>query len=85
MPHHRSIRLQPTSKTKKGVTFQQNKIAYHVIPSAATGTFKWSSELSGYPSYNKMGFLDPGKGDSYNTVSVFQMVTYISTIQMSVE
>lgn len=59
-------------KNKKGVTFQQNKIAYHVIPSAATGTFKWSSELSGYPSYNKMGFLDPGKGDSYNTVSVFQ-------------
>lgn len=59
-------------KNKKGVTFKESKTAYYVIPSATTGTFKWSSELSGYPSYNKMGFLDPGKGDSYNTVSVFQ-------------
>ena len=59
-------------KNKKGVTFQQSKTAYHVIPSATTGTFKWSSELSGYSSYNKMGYLDPGKGDTYNTVKVYQ-------------
>ena len=59
-------------KNKKGVTFQQSKTAYHVIPSATTGTFKWSSELSGYPSYNKTGFLDPGRAGSYNNVSVYQ-------------
>lgn len=59
-------------KNKKGVTFQLSKMAYHVIPSATTGTFKWASELTGHSSYNKMGYLDPGKGDTYNTVSVYQ-------------
>lgn len=59
-------------KNKKGFTFQESKTAYHVIPSATTGTFKWSSELPGHSTYNKVGYLDPGKGDSYNTVSVYQ-------------
>ena len=59
-------------KNKKGVTFQQSKTAYHVIPSATTGTFKWASELSGYSTYTKIGYLDPGKAGSYNTISVYQ-------------
>lgn len=59
-------------KNKKGVTFQQSKTAYHVIPSATTGTFKWASELSGYSTYTKIGYLDPGRAGSYNTVSVYQ-------------
>lgn len=43
-----------------------------MIPSATTGTFKWSSELSGNSSYNKIGYLDPAKTGSYNTVTVYQ-------------
>ena len=59
-------------KNKLGFTCQESKTAYHVIPSATTGTFKWSSELPGYSTYTKVGYLDPGKAGSYNTVSVYQ-------------
>lgn len=58
-------------KNKKGVTFQQSKTAYHVIPSATTGTFKWSSELSGSSSPIKSGFLEPDKSEEYNIINAY--------------
>lgn len=59
-------------KNKKGAIFQESKTVYRVIPSTTTGTFKWASELPGNSSYNKIGYLDPNKGDLQNTITVYK-------------
>lgn len=64
--------ITATVKNGKGITYKLTKNAYHVIPSTATGTFKWSSEYSGNSSLTKIGYLDPNKGNSQNSITVYQ-------------
>lgn len=64
--------ITATVKNGKGITYKLTKNAYHVIPSTTTGTFKWSSEYSSNSSLTKIGYLDPNKSNSQNSITVYQ-------------